>query len=98
MKTKYHINIIILFEIIIPFTPILWAIFTQSNPGFGPTLITIISLHVLGRIIGRSIPASCDSCTEKIKPRGTSTIYYNCQKCGFKYSKILNFNRNIHND
>jgi hypothetical protein len=98
MKTKYHINVIILFEFIIPFLPILWVIFTQSNLGFGPTLISILSLHILGRIISRNIPASCDSCAEKVKPRGTYIIYYNCAKCGFKYSKTFNASTNFHND
>lgn len=96
MKPKHHINIIILFEILIPLLAILWPILAQSNPGFGKTLIAMLLLHILGRIISRNIPTTCDSCLEEIKPRGTSIIYYECKDCGLRYAKSLNRNHHSH--
>jgi DNA-directed RNA polymerase subunit M/transcription elongation factor TFIIS len=55
-------------------------------------------LYILGRFIGRKIPATCNNCLSKITPKGTSVIIYHCKKCGYKYSKKISSTDHYHND
>ena len=92
MKSSFHINVVIFFEVLIPLVvPLLFAFIIKPDLHASAYIyfLQLFGLYFLGRIIGRNIPATCNTCSAVVKPEGTSLIVYHCKKCGFRYSKRL---------
>lgn len=104
MRASLHINVVIFFEFLLPMVIPLAIIFIakpnseNSNETAFIFIMQVVGLYILGRFIGRKIPATCNTCFSKITPEGTSLIVYHCKKCGYKYSKRINSTDHYHNN
>jgi len=101
VRAAFHINVVLFFEILIPMVAPLLFVFTirQSSNSMAFIYLTqVFGLYFLGRIIGRNIPATCNTCAAIVKPEGTSVIIYYCKKCGYKYSKRVSSSDDFHGD
>lgn len=104
MRASFHVNVIVIFEILIPIAFPIAFIFigksnsVSSNEAVLVFIVQVAGLYILGRFVGRKIPASCNNCFSKVTPKGTSLIVYNCDKCGYKYAKRINSTEYYHDE